>query len=136
VREDNRQRTASSNSSQALEANGIKFELQRCVRSGNNVNCNLLLTNLEQRDQRFNFDGNRSRLISVSGEEFSPESVYLGGRRSYSINLVSQIPIKATVSFKQIPQNASKLALVEIVYYIPGGQLDTVQFRNVALNSR
>ena len=137
VREDNQQRTAISNSSQVFEANGIKFELQRCVRSGKAVNCDVLITNLGDKDEEFYLFTNSSRLIAVSGDEFPATQVNVGKQLSSILRtkFVSQIPIKASFSFEAVPQNMSKLALVEIAY---SGQseTETAQFRNVVINPR
>lgn len=140
VREDNRQKAPNSNSSPVFEANGIRFALQQCLRRGNNVNCDVLMTNLENKDKEIYFSITQSRLIAVSGDQFSAEEVYIGGKRNVSYvgtKLVSQIPLKATISFKETPQSVTNLGLVEISYSLGlGAKRQAARFRNVVINPR
>ncbi|MBW4556568.1 MAG: hypothetical protein KME59_11610 [Trichormus sp. ATA11-4-KO1] len=126
-----------------IEANGFSFQLQNCLRSGTNVTCNLLITKIEDRsgdrDGLFLVNANNSRIINVSGEEFVARSIQLGEKQGASAqtNLVSGVPLKASISF-EVPAQFSKLALLEVGYtfYNPGYNVRTAQFRNVTIESR
>ncbi len=141
---------------QQVERNGFRFELQRCVRNENAVDCSLLITNVGQitRDlklyssQASGTGRSPSRAISTSGEEFSTTIYELGNdKTTYSWRvrntLVSDVPMRAKFTFNDVLPQTTQLTLVEIGF----GVLDTgtistnfsgstAQFRNVVIESR
>lgn len=141
---------------QRVEKNGFRFELQQCVRNGDAVDCNLLVTNIGQRTRDLKLYSSQasgtgrspSRAISTSGEEFSTTIYELGNdKTTYSWRvrntLASGVPMRAKFTFNDVTPQTTQLALVEIGF----GVLDTgtistnfsgstAQFRNVVIRSR
>jgi hypothetical protein len=141
---------------QRVEKNGFRFELQRCVRNGDAVDCTLLITNTGQRTRDLKLYSSQasgtgrspSRAISSSGEEFSTKIYELGNdKTTYSWRvrntLASGVPMRAKFTFNDVTAQTTQLALVEIGF----GVLDTgtistnfsgstAQFRNVVIQSR
>lgn len=143
----------SSMQPQRVEKNGFRFELQRCVRNGDTVDCSLLITNLGQRTRDLKLYSSQasgtgrspSRAISTSGKEFLTSIYELGNdKTTYSWRvrntLASGVPMKAKFTFNDVPSQTTQLALVEVGF----GVLDTgtistnfsgssAQFRNVII---
>lgn len=141
---------------QRVEKNGFRFELQQCVRNGDVVDCNLIITNTGQKTRDLKLYSSQasgtgrspSRAISTSGEEFSTTIYELGNdKTTYSWRvrntLASSVPMKAKFTFNDVTPQTTQLALVEIGF----GVLDTgtistnfsgstAQFRNVVIRSR
>lgn len=141
---------------QRAEKNGFRFELQRCVRNGDAVECSLLITNIGQKTRDLKLYSSQasgtgrspSRAISTSGEEFSTTIYELGNdKTTYSWRvrntLASGVPMRAKFTFNDVTPPTTQLALVEIGF----GVLDTgtistnfsgstAQFRNVVIQSR
>lgn len=141
---------------QRVEKNGFRFELQKCVRNGDAVDCNLLITNIGQKTRDLKLYSSQangtgrspSRAISSSGEEFSTKIYELGNdKTTYSWRvrntLASGVPMRAKFTFNNVTAQTTQLALVEIGF----GVLDTgtistnfsgstAQFRNVVIQSR
>ncbi len=152
-------RTASQDTSmqpQRVEKNGFRFELQRCVRNGDAVDCSLLITNIGQRTRDLKLYSSQasgtgrapSRAISTSGEEFATTIYELGNdKTTYNWRvrntLAPGVPMRAKFTFNDVTPQTTQLALVEIGF----GVLDTgtistnfsgstAQFRNVVIHSR
>mgnify|MGYP000367029689 CR=1 FL=1 len=119
------------NVTQKIEATGFIFELQGCRRSGDDVSCNILITNVGDSDTICALS-NSSRIISTSGEEFEANKVQVG---SGSSRLIRGIPVKAVLSFRNTPSRVSNLAVLEVSYEYPpiSNRERSIQFRNVAI---
>lgn len=123
------------NVAQKLEANEFTFELQGCQRSGDNVKCNVLITNVGESDRELSV-ANDSRMISTSGEEFKATEVQFGQTKSSSditLRLIRGVPIKAVLSFKGTPSRVSNIAALDVIYHTSSSSFQSIAFRNVAI---
>ncbi|MFB2937558.1 hypothetical protein ACE1B6_20105 [Aerosakkonemataceae cyanobacterium BLCC-F154] len=141
---------------QRVEKNGLRFELQNCVRNGDAVDCNLIITNIGQKNRDLKLYSSQasgtgrspSRAISNSGDEFSTTIYELGNERTTSSwrvrkTLVPDVPMKAKFTFNDVTSQTNQLALIEIGFGVldPGTistnfSGSTAQFRNVVIQSR
>lgn len=133
-----------STAKQTVENDDFRFELQGCQRSGAKVKCNFLITNLADVDRQLWFTANYSsshfsRMIDLSGNEYKATLSQLGqgeGSGSYvEVKLIRGIPMKGILSFENIPQQASKLAVLEVAYgfYKGSGVYRNIQLRDVGI---
>ena len=119
------------NVAQKIESTGFTFELQGCRRSGDDVSCNILITNVGDSDTICSLN-NSSRIISTSGEEFAATKVQVGQGSS---RLIRGVPVKAVLSFRNTPSRVSNLAVLEVSYEYPpiSNKERSIQFRNVTI---
>ncbi|MFH7029485.1 MAG: hypothetical protein ACHBN1_29890 [Heteroscytonema crispum UTEX LB 1556] len=102
------------------EERQFKFELQGCKRGNQKVTCNILITNLANKNKTIEFAASgvatqQSRLIDDSGNEYVAQNVKIGSQeRSSSLQteLIAGIPTKVILTF-EIPQQISKFAVLE-----------------------
>jgi hypothetical protein len=122
------------------EAQKFIFNLKGCQLSGQNVNCDLLITNKDENDREL--DIYSSRMFDDRGNEYKAHEGQLGvkkGKPSWLENiLVSGIPTKASVTFEKVSKMASAISLFEITFTIRarvgGRKYFSVQFRNIPLS--
>ncbi len=132
-----------------FEERNYRFELQRCQRKKEAVNCTILATNLSNSERNLLLYGNhnygdvpRAQIIDPSGNEYLIQNVYVGQSSADRYEVVapmpSNIPKRINVTLK-LPQQTNKLAVFEVTYR-DGKVVDTigapnrygkVQFRNV-----
>lgn len=111
-------RLQDSKSSLRMTANSITFELKQCKLSGRTLTFYLLIINSDSRDRSVGF-GN-PRFIDNFGNEYKENYIMQFGnekRVNYwwiENNLVSGIPMKASIIFENVPQELSQIALFEI----------------------
>ncbi|KJH73253.1 hypothetical protein [Aliterella atlantica] len=106
-----------------VEDNSFKFQLQGCQRTGKNVTCSLLVTNLAEKDRSVTiFARSGSRSFDFSGNEYAAQIAQIGKDQS-SIRaktvLLTGIPVKASVSF-ELPGKVTQFAALEISYHSDG----------------
>ena len=100
------------------------------------MTCHLLITNGEK-DRKFELNANSSgpdsRCFDSSGNEYIADKAQVGSSqgRGASTMLVSGVPTKASLSFKNISAQDRMLSLLE--YSCHAGEWFKVQFRNVPL---
>lgn len=124
---------AAGQAQQTVESDDFSFALRCCRATGDKVTCDFIITN--QRDDRgLNIYGN-SRVFDEFGNEYYVVEGKLGNTRrdwgtagpsALSNHLVSDIPIKAELSFAKIATEAQLLTVLEIICLN-----SSVQFRNV-----
>jgi len=118
------------------EENNLKFRVQDCKRGGKYVVCDVLATNLKKENQRLQVSWNtsiRGRVIDSSGNQYIAKQTQIGQSISKDgkdllANLIEGIPTKISYTF-EIPWEVTKLAAVEVNYYI----IDTAINGKVAL---
>ena len=68
--------------------------------------------------------GFSSRMIATSGEEFKAREAQLGERKSGSsadsVTMIRGVPIRATLSFNDIPSSIRSLAVLEVGHILRG----------------
>jgi len=122
------------------------FELKRCARSGESLQCEILITN-EGADRKVSLFASNARLIDEGGTEYQAISLtFVGSSRRTMVfgnnkppsatDLATGVPVKAVVTFEGIPSSTQRAALIEIRetaggFY--GGRGLNAQFRNVPL---
>jgi len=131
-----RGKTKGSGSIRKVESNNFIFELLRCKLSGGSMTCHLLITNGEK-DRKFKlnarYSGPDSRCFDGSGNEYIADKARVGsdwGRKASTV-LISGVPTKASLSFKNISAQDRMLSLLE--YSCNAGEWFKVQFRNIPL---
>jgi hypothetical protein len=114
------------------EENGFKWELQNCRRTGQKVTCNFLVTNVGQEDRSVHIDTYESRMFDLSGNKYSAKGSQVGN--SQLITLIKGIPTKGSIIF-ELPQEITKVAILEMVLYriTPGST--KLQFRDVNIST-
>lgn len=128
---------------QVSNNNQFRFALQSCRTTESGVFCELMITNLTDKDINFVLNGGnnpRSLAYTDKGLEFSASNVVLGSRSGSFYaeqTLVSQVPTPMTLLFRQMPQTP-QLTLLKIGYRyrsLETGQWmdETVEFRPVPL---
>lgn len=119
------------------EDNGLKFKFQDCKRSGKNVVCSVLVTNLKTENQYIFFQGGggiKTRVIDVDGNQYMGRQLVNGKQDTgwISTNFIYNIPTKITFSF-EIPREVTKLAVLEHSYTISFDDVNKNKDSKVAL---
>jgi len=139
-------------SSQRVEKNGFRFELQGCVRgTGDTVNCDVLITNIgDQTNSWLNINGGtnhwswetRSRSVSSSGDVFFVDAAQLGSnqrRNSIENTFVAGVPVRFRFIFDNMTSQTTQLSLLEIGFRFYNSNRrfhSSAQFRDVSIQSR
>jgi hypothetical protein len=115
-----------------IQDNGVRYELSACRRIEATVVCRFSVTNKAEQDMPASFKVAGSRFIDRDGEEYLAKEVQIGSIRSESEAenvLISDISMKATVTFDAPPANVATMAVLAI-NHSPGSSL---KFRNVKI---
>ncbi|MCI5225662.1 MAG: hypothetical protein D3918_03150 [Candidatus Electrothrix sp. AX2] len=116
---------------QTLEAGGFIFQLMKCELSNGTITFSFLITS-PGKDKEIGMYGNRySRLFDYEGNEYGATEAQIGytkGDGYIDKVLVSDIPVKASISFGGVPPKITGIALLEI-----NCNKFKVQFRKVPL---
>lgn len=142
---------AQTNTASIVEDNNFRFKLNSCLRRGTTVSCSVLITNLDEgREVEISSRTDSwnkivpPRIIDNEGNEYVPEKIDLGSSKasenkiptSAEIKLIQGIPTKATFHY-EVPQNISKLAILEVNYYLESEKrvrpTYKAEFRDVAI---
>ena len=121
---------------QKVEAHNFTFDLLKCKLSGESMTCEVLVTNGEK-DREFKLNANTlgspSRCFDNSGNAYIADKAQVGSSQGgyASTMLVSGVPTKASVSFKNISAQDRMLSLLELA--CKADEEFKVQFRNVPL---
>lgn len=113
-----------ANAALRQEVSGFLFELKKCQRSGDSVECELMITN-NREDRLIRIYPWGCRLIDESGNEAS------GNRRTFSSMLVQGVATRALILFEDVSPQAKVATLVD--FGIDGAEDFRLQFRNVPL---
>lgn len=131
---------AQATTANVVEDNNFRFKLNSCSRRGKAVSCSLLITNLDKdRELRLWSGSNNSpRIMDREGNEYLPKKVDLGSKTTgnatnyVGTKLMQGIPIKAAFHY-DVPQNISKLAILEVNYVLSGSTPNKAEFRDVSI---
>ncbi len=116
---------------QEIESNGFTFALQKCQRSGSTVTFYFIITNNKQ-DRSLTFGTTNSRIFDNAGNECNADLVQIGKDSSTywaDSNLVTGVPVKASISFNKISEEAEFIKVIEIFWR--SDRDFTIQLRNV-----
>ncbi|MBD2476369.1 hypothetical protein H6G79_15285 [Anabaena sp. FACHB-83] len=116
------------NSNNIIQAQNIRFHLQKCQRTGQSktVSCHLLFTATSEREQRITIFGDNesasSRAFDLAGNEYSASFAQVGKFKSTDIyngevrnELIPDVPIKAIINF-ELPTDVNQLAAFVVKY--------------------
>ncbi|MCI5196203.1 MAG: hypothetical protein D3919_08230 [Candidatus Electrothrix sp. AW5] len=116
---------------QTLEAGGFIFQLMKCELSNGTITFSFLITS-PGKDKKIAMYGNRySRLFDYEGNEYGATEAQVGYTKDNSYIekvLVSDIPVKASISFGGVSPKITGIALLEL-----NCRDFKVQFRKVPL---
>jgi len=110
------------------ESNGYLVALDGCKRSGRDVTCSFLITNKEP-DRQLWFNLSNTRFVDPTGNEYAGEMGQLGrqaGSGSVYNNLITDIPLRANVTFPAVPSGLRQMAVLELAF----GEF-TMQMRDI-----
>ncbi len=115
----------------------LKVQLTQCEREGNAVICTILLSSTKDKVAVWVTDPNRkkSRLIDAEGSEYSTFKVIQFGKSETDLLYIGQTPIKLVLSFNDLPDQLSSIALLEIGLETYGHEVP-IQFRKVTVPNR
>jgi hypothetical protein len=133
-----------------VESKFFTFEVLQCTLFGKRLTCEILVTNADKDKKLQIFDADRNtptRIVDNSGNEYKVATVQFGalrgtsimGRKIYDerVTLVTGVPIKATIIFDNLPQDITKVSLLEIFCNADSedynGEDFSVQLRNVPI---
>ncbi|OKH42939.1 hypothetical protein NIES2101_32020 [Calothrix sp. HK-06] len=133
---------STQNTSQIVEDNDIKFQLQGCQRGFKIVNCSILITNLSDKNEILHagnsYSRENSRVFDSSGKEYVSKQIQLDNRKDRMfarINIIKDVPIKAILSF-EIPPNIQSASTIELSYWVNRRlKKHKVNFRNINFTS-
>lgn len=117
------------------ELNGITYKLQRCQFISNSkvILCDLEITNNQNDDLRLSFAGNDYFSYNDNlGNEVKEANSATLANAGRAINLISNVPVKAKVTFRSADPTATKITRL-IVAISPKGVIDYVEFRDIPL---
>lgn len=122
---------------QKVEADNLTFEVKECKMSGENIICDLLITNKDQdRELYLNNKDWRppSRIFDDSGNEYGANQVQIGSKKGSRPKtlLVSGVPTRAKLYFEKVSRQASSITLLEVGCRSSGKSI-TGKLRNVPL---
>jgi hypothetical protein len=112
-----------------IENDDLRFKFQGCQHKGEQVICKFLVTNLKSQKRYVTLE--QSRIIDVSGNEFLLFERWLGNNPGNT--LLSNVPMKGSVSFKNVPRSVTKLTVLDLKYYVDGSGETSVQFPNITI---
>lgn len=126
---------------QRVEIQGMTLEFIEARMLRGSVICELMITSndLDREVSIYSGDpnANQSRLFDENGGEYIIGSAQLGNKTGYPafLRLIAGVPVKATLRFINVPQEASKITLLNFLFFAGpySGNLVSVQFRNIPI---
>jgi hypothetical protein len=116
-----------SNDLSKIEVNGVEFKLKSCQRDGEDVICNLQLTNIASEEQNISLFADCSRVI-IKNKEFGGFNAQIGQGSSVALN--AGVTRQGFITFKGIASSIDKLEVLEIAYSTTDGD-GTIKFSGV-----
>jgi hypothetical protein len=124
-----------SHSSQQVK--GFQFDFPNCTQDGNILVCKTKITALDKDSILRMSNGSSTRIIDDFGNEYLANGPsQIGSQSSYSpidSALIKSIPMNASITFKKIPQEVNKIAVLEISFYKDSDKWFKVRFDNIAV---
>ncbi len=100
---------------QAIEVDGLKWEFYNCNRANKKVTCNIMVTNIGQKDRRVKINQYGSRIVDFSGKQYRARQASFGVSRVLT-TLRKGVPTKVNLSF-QLPQNITSFDTLQVDSY-------------------
>jgi hypothetical protein len=116
----------------------LTFELLSCKQVGQVVQCQIRIKS-SGKDSNLNMLASyaNSRLFASSGNEYKLSEIKLGDITSKTTakkSLVSDIPIKCTLSFSAVTEKISYIPKIELRCYQDGSSYFQLEFRNIKVD--
>lgn len=114
---------------------GVTYSLHGCAKTGGSVTCSFLLISEKDTGAYISTSSGYSstKFIDFEGNEYSVNDARIGSKTvhgsSVKNNLLKGIPLKASVSFNNVPDSINKMAIL----YIELGS-GSIRFDNVPLS--
>ena len=121
-----------------IEINDFTFELVNCKQTGQNIICDLLITNNIDEDRLLTLYGGiqATRIFDEDGNELAAQTLKLGNRgpsNRVSNTLVNGVPILTTLNFGSSSTKVKLLSLLEIHCHDKVSGRFKVRFRNISI---
>jgi hypothetical protein len=118
-----------------VHGNGIIYKMYGCTKQSNTVNCSFLLTSDKDKIGVIGVGSRGTRFIDFNGNEYYSSYARIGnessgGNGSVSNELIRGIPIKASISFDNIPENVNQFATLELHEYVTEIRFDNISISN------
>jgi len=125
-------------SEQTVRTRNYMFELEACIKGGNDVICNLSVTSQKQDKKLALYAG--TRLFDNLGNEYGPSSIQVANSQRrmnvypYSISkqLITDVPTKVTITFSNVSNDALSVPKFSIKAKSQSDDFNVV-YRNFAL---
>jgi len=104
-----------------VEVEKFTFEVTECeMSSEGRVTCDLLITNNEKEDRKFELLWRYSRMFDDFGNEYYVKEIKLANKEGMNpiILLVSDVPTRAILTFDNVSKEARSVALLKIYFVI------------------
>ena len=126
-------KTQTANNTATIRVKGFAFELNSCKMTGDEVLCQLTITNNNPKEMRFALRGG-SRLFDEFGSEYPAKDLTLGAKnkRNTINDLVPEVGTSATLQFIEVANRASTATLDIEAWTNETGNFK-VTFRNVTI---
>jgi uncharacterized caspase-like protein len=123
---------------QRVEGQVFTYELVRCVRRGDLIECDIYVTSRDQ-DRIFAvfYGFNQTEIYDDTGNVAECYDAYVGNQRvnGNSVTLVARVRTLMKLRFNAISPSARKLSLIKIGVSTDGYNLGPLQFRDVPIGS-
>jgi hypothetical protein len=124
----------------SIRSNNFVFEIDSCVMQGSTAVCSFWITNVSDSNQELTLSShsspwNRAEMYDNLGNFYEQQSVTLANLQdSYTVSLllVTNVKTKGSVTFKEIAEQASSVALLRMSHY-DGEERLWVEFQNLSL---
>ncbi|MCK4359214.1 MAG: hypothetical protein KAW92_10835 [Candidatus Cloacimonetes bacterium] len=138
VREQTEKKEISKESLKKVEVENFTFELINCKQTGQNIICDLLITNNLDEDRVLSLYGGiqATRIFDEDGNELAAQYIKLGNRGPsgrVSNTLVNGVPILTTLNFGYSSTKVKLLSLLEIHCNDNVSGRFKVRFRNISI---
>lgn len=125
----------SDNDIRVANHGGVTYSLHGCAKTGGSITCSFLLISEKDTGAFIStYSGHSStKFIDFEGNEYSVNDAQIGSKTihgsSVKNNLLSGIPLKASISFNNVPDSVNKMAML----YVKLGS-GSIRFNNVPLS--
>jgi TolB-like protein len=121
---------------QSVEQDGWLFAARGCLRSGGEVTCTGFITNKSLKRRSLGVS-EQSYLLDDLGNQYPAEGTLLGAKNGYQ-ELEPDLPMKFTVTVKEVEPSATSIAVVLVYSSVQGVNWATsqVSLRSIRLSPR
>lgn len=121
-----------------LERFDVVYEITSCEMYENQIVVELMITNLgDDRDVTIlGWGSQRTRMFDDSGNEFFPEKLNFANKSNSSdikIMLVNNVPTRASLIFRDINKNATKIAKLDLGIWLKEADSFRITYRDIPI---